>query len=159
MKENKKIRHVVVMGIGNILLKDDGVGIHALRKLQEAGSFPENIEVEIIDCGTTSDISVFLDSSVDKIIIIDAVQAHGKTGAIYRFTPDVFESEKQDITSVHYLNLKECMVFMRLSGIYPEEVIIIGVEPGEMDWGMNLTSEVESRLPELLSILRREITF
>lgn len=158
MEKSKKIRHVVVMGIGNILLKDDGVGIHTIQKLQETGSFPEDIEVEIIDCGTTSDISVFLDSSVNKIIIIDAVQAHGQPGAIYRLTPDVFESEKQDITSLHDLNLKESMIFMRLAGIFPEEVIIIGVEPGDIGIGMNLTTEVESKLPELMSIIRREIT-
>ena len=157
MKSDKKIRHVVVMGIGNLLMKDDGVGIHAIQKLQESVAFPEDIEVEIIDCGTTSDLSVFLDSTVNKIIIIDAVRAQGRPGAIYRLTPDILETEKQDITSLHDLNLKENMVFMRLAGIFPDEIVIIGVEPGEIGMGMNLTSEVKLILPELISIIRREV--
>jgi hydrogenase maturation protease len=149
---------VIVMGIGNILMQDDGVGIHTIWKLQETDSFPEDIELEIIDCGTMSDIYVFIDTPVDKIIIIDAVRAHGKPGAIYRLTPDVFESEKEDIVSAHALNFKENLAMMRLLGIAPEEMIIIGVEPGQMAPGMNLTSEVESKLPELVSIIRREIS-
>ncbi len=158
MQEKQKIRHVVVMGIGNLLLKDDGVGIHALQKLQETSSFPGDINVELIDCGTAPDISIFLDSSVDKLIIIDAVQAHGKPGAIYYFTPDVLESESQDIVSAHDLSLRESLAMMRLVGTLPRETVIIGVEPGEIGWGVTLTPEVEAKLVELVAIILREIT-
>ena len=158
MQQKQKIRNVVVMGIGNLLLKDDGVGIHALQKLHETSSFPDDINVELIDCGTAPDISIFLNSFVDKLIIIDAVQAHGKPGAIYYFTPDVLESESQDIVSVHDLSLRESLAMMRLAGTFPDETVIIGVEPGETGWGITLTPEVEARLPELISIILREIT-
>ncbi|HEX9896995.1 MAG TPA: hydrogenase maturation protease [Dehalococcoidales bacterium] len=157
MLEKQKRRHVVVMGIGNLLRKDDGVGIHALQKLQETGSFPADINVEFIDCGIEPDISIFLESSVDKLVIIDAVQAHGKPGAIYRLTPDVLESERQDIVSAHDLNLRESLIMMRLFGNLPVETVIIGVEPGEMKWGTTLTPEVEVKFPELISIILREI--
>ena len=158
MQEKQKIRRVVVMGIGNLLLKDDGVAIHALRKLQETGSFSDAIDVELIDCGTAPDISIFLDYSVDKLIIIDAVQAHGKPGAIYCFTPDVLERESQDIVSAHDLSLRESLAMMRLVGTLPRETVIIGVEPGEIGWGVTLTPEVEAKLPELVSIVLRETT-
>jgi hydrogenase maturation protease len=158
MQEKQKIRHVVVMGIGNLLLKDDGVAIHALRKLQETVSFPDNIDVELIDCGTVPDISIFLDRPVDKLIIIDAIKAHGKPGAIYCITPDVLERESHDIISAHDLNLRESLALMRLAGTFPGEMVIIGVEPGEMDWGVDLTPEVEAKLPDLVSIILRETT-
>ncbi len=159
MKHNRKKRSVVVVGLGSTLLKDDGVGIHAVRKLQEDLSFPFDVDVETIDGGTAPDISVFLESGIDKLIIIDTVQAHGKPGAIYRLTPDIFESESQNIQSPHNFNLRESLVLMRLGGVLPSEVVIIGVEPGSMEWGTTLTPEVLSKIPELLSIIRKEISF
>ena len=150
---------MVVMGLGSPLLTDDGVGIHSVRKLQEDNSLPVDIDVEIIDGGVAPDISVFLEGDIDKLIIIDAVQAHGKPGTIYRLTLDVFESEGQDIHSPHNFNLRESLALMRLGGVLPSEVVIIGVEPGSMGWGTTLTPEVLSIIPELLSIIRREISF
>jgi hydrogenase maturation protease len=159
MQDNRKMRHVVVMSLGSLLLKDDGVGIHAVRKLQQNISFAPDVDVEIIDGGMAPDISVFLEGGIDKLIIIDAIQAHGKPGAIYRLTPDVFESEGQDIHSPHNFNLRESLGLMRLGGVLPSEVVIIGVEPGSMEWGTTLTPEVLSSFPELISIIRREISF
>ena len=92
------------------------------------------------------------------MIIIDAVQAHGNPGSIYRFTPDVLESEGQDFRSLHYLNLKESLAMMRIVGILPEEIIIIGVEPEEIDWGTTLTARIEEKLEELLDVVYREIS-
>ena len=150
---------MVVMGLGSPLLRDDGVGIHAVRKLQADNSLPVDIDIEIIDGGVAPDISVFLEGDIDKLILIDAVQAHGKPGAIYRLTADVFESEGQDIHSPHNFNLRESLALMRLGGVLPSEVVIIGVEPGSMGWGTTLTPEVLSIIPELVSIIRREISF
>jgi len=159
MQDNRRLRRVIVIGLGSTLLKDDGVGIHTVRKLREDISFPTDVDVEIIDGGTAPDISVFLEGGIDKLIIIDAVQAHGKPGVIYRLTPDVFESEGQDIHSPHNFNLRESLALTRLGGVFPLEVVIIGVEPGSMEWGTTLTPEVLSSFPELMSIIRREISF
>ncbi len=159
MQNNRKMRRVVVMSLGSPLLKDDGVGLYAVRKLQEDISLTVDVNVEIIDGGIAPDISVFLEGNIDKLIIIDAVQAHGKPGTIYRLTPDVFESEGRDIHSPHNFNLRESLALTRLGGVLPSEVVIIGVEPGSMEWGTTLTPEVLSKIPELLSIIRREISF
>lgn len=157
MQNQKKLRKVVVLGIGSLLLKDDGVGIHAVQKLQENSIFPPDIDVELIDAGIAPEISIFLESGIDKLIIIDAIQAHGLPGSIYRFTPDELETESQNITSVHNLNMMENLALMRIGGVLPSEIVIIGVEPGSIKWGFTLTPEVESKFPELLSIIRREI--
>jgi hydrogenase maturation protease len=154
---NKKMRKVVVLGIGSLVLGDDGVGIHAIQQLQETSSFPSDIDLEIIDGGTAPDISIFLEAGIDKLIIIDAIQAHGPTGAIYRLTPDELEAETEDFRSVHNLNIRESLMLMRIGGVLPSEIIIIGVEPGSVDQGITLTPEIESKFPELLSIIRREI--
>lgn len=158
MQNNKRMRHIIVMGVGNLLLMDDGIGIHAIRKLQEKAPFGNDIDVEIIDCGLTPDITVFVNSYTDKLIIVDAVQAHGRPGSIYRFTPDILEIESKDFKSLHNLNLRESLSMLRMVGLLPEEVIIIGVEPGEIGWGITLTADIEAKLEDLVAILQREIT-
>jgi hydrogenase maturation protease len=157
MQNKRKSRRVVVIGVGSMLLKDDGIGVHAIQNLEQENLFLEDVDVELIDGGTAPDLSVFLQGSVNKLIIIDAIQAHGQPGAIYRFTPDELQTEGQEIKSLHHLNIMENIALMRIGGILPSEIIIIGVEPGDMEWGVTLTSEVKSKLPELLSIVRREI--
>jgi hydrogenase maturation protease len=158
MEENHKKRRVIVMGIGNLLLKDDGIGVHALRVIQEKSQPPPGVNVELIDCGTIPDLAVFMDPGVDKLIIIDAVQARGKPGSIYRFTPDILESEGSDVSSAHSLSIRESLAMMRISGTMPAETVIIGVEPKEMGWGVTLSSEVEEKLPEVVNTVLLEIT-
>jgi hydrogenase maturation protease len=156
MPDKNRPRRVIVMGLGSPLLKDDGVGIHAIRKLQEDTKF-DGVNVEIFDAGVAPDISVFLEGDTDKLIIIDAVQAHGRPGAIYRLTPDIFKTEK-DISSLHNLDLHDSIALMRLGCVLPSEIVVIGIEPGSMDWGTELSPEVAAKFDELLSIIRREIT-
>jgi hydrogenase maturation protease len=157
MTEGKRTRHVLVLGIGNLLLRDDGVGVHAIRYLQEHASAPTGVESEIIDCGAAPDLSVFVDSRVDKLVVIDAVQGGGRPGSVYRLTPDVFESEGKETVSLHDLCLHESLAMMRVAGTLPGEVVVIGVEPGNMGWGLTLTPEVEQALPRVAEAVLREI--
>ena len=156
MKEPSPSR-VVVVGVGNLLLKDDGVGVHAIRSLQETSAPPPDIDVELIDAATSPDLSVYTEPGIDKLIIIDAVRAGGKPGSIYRFTPDVFEAEG-DIASVHGITLRDSLGLMRIASTMPSETIIIGVEPADMTWGMTLSPELAAIMPDLLSAILREIS-
>src|SRR4030042_222600 len=81
---------IVVIGIGNLLLKDEGIGIHALKALQESGLPPE---VRLIDGGTSPDLIAYTQAG-DKLIIIDAARAGGQAGSIYRFRPEDLAEEK-----------------------------------------------------------------
>jgi len=157
MTEPARPSRVMVMGIGNLLLKDDGAGIHALRVLQQTVCPPAGVDVELVDAATCPDLSVYMDGSVDKLIIIDAVRASGNPGAVYRFTPDVLESEGNDFASVHNLTVRESLGLMRIAGTLPAEIVIIGVEPADMAWGITLSPEVAAKIPEIVSAVLREI--
>ncbi len=153
---NKK-RRVLVIGVGNMLMRDDGIGVHVIGTLQKE-PLPEGIDVELIDAGISPDLAVYVDAGIDKLIVIDAVQAKGKPGTIYRLTPDIFLTEGKEMMSLHDLDLRDSLAQMRILGILPSEIIVIGIEPGEMGWGMTLTPEVEAKIPEIVRVTINEIT-
>ncbi len=144
---------VVVLGIGNELLRDEGVGVHVARALQEKSSF-ERIEVEVIDGGTSPD-AFNLPETVSKLIIVDAAKGEDEPGTVYRFTPE--EIEPQPMTSLHQLGVLESLKLMSLSGHKPEQTIIIGVEPKEIDWGTQLSPELERRIPRIVEVVLEEV--
>ena len=84
----------MIVGVGNVLLKDEGIGVHVVRALQEMSLASPNGEVEVVDGGTSP--SAF-DSAegADKLIIVDAARGGGEPGTVYRFTPDEVSGETE----------------------------------------------------------------
>jgi len=144
---------VVVVGIGNLLLKDEGIGVHVAQALERI-SLPNAFEV--IDGGTSPDILPLLEG-VDKLIIVDAAQGGGQPGDIYRFTIDRLSLEDSISTSVHQIGLMETIMMTMALGIAPEETVIIGVEPKEIDWGLDLSPELENKIPEIIAMVHEEL--
>lgn len=151
MKE--KVPRIVVIGVGNLLLKDEGIGIHAIRALQDM-NLPA--DVKLIDGGTSPDIIAYTRAG-DKIIIIDCAKSGGKPGDIYRFKPEELAAGKGTLTSAHEMGVIENLKLMEMTGNKPKEVIIIGIEPAEMDWGMELSKTLKKRLAEVIKVVMREI--
>ncbi len=143
----------VVIGVGNLLMKDEGIGIHALRALQEIDLPPD---VELIDGGTSPDLIAYARAG-DKMIIIDAARAGGEAGSIYRYGPDDLAAVKGTLTSAHELGVAENLKLAALAGNEPRETVIIGIEPKEIDWGTELSTELKRRLPAIVKVVLREI--
>ena len=151
--ENSSKTTAVIVGVGNLLLRDEGVGIHAVRALQEL-DLPDN--VCIVDAGTAPDLVAYSASGA-RLIIVDAAKAGGKPGTIYRFTPDDLEFKTTKLISLHEIGVRESLEMMRLAKNQPEATVIIGIEPGEIDWGMALSPVLQSRMPEIIKVILREI--
>lgn len=152
MKESR-VRRVIV-GVGNLLLKDEGIGVHVVRALQEL-NLPHDIQV--IDGGTSPDLPYYL-KDVDKLIIIDAVKAGGKPGVIYRLHPHDLNIESKGIISAHELGLGQSLKIMSLMGSEPKEIVIIGIEPKEIDWGTEVSAELQQKIPEIVNAVLDEIS-
>jgi len=146
----------VVLGIGNLLMKDDGVGVHAVRALEKCQLPPD---VELVDGGTAGcDLLPFM-SGAEKIIIIDALKGGGPPGAVYRLTPEDCGKQTLDSTiSLHDLGILTALHDLALLEGKIPPCVIIGVEPGEIDWGMELTPEVAAVLPRVLELVQKELT-
>jgi len=150
MAKNKK---VVIIGIGNLILRDEGVGVHAVRALEEQ-SLPPGVEV--IDGGTATMELLPVIQEAERIIVIDALKGGEQPGTIYRVCPDDLMGETERLLSLHQVGLLEVLGMARQLGGDPE-VVIIGVEPKEISWGMELTPEVEAKLPKVIEAVLAEL--
>jgi hydrogenase maturation protease len=143
----------VVLGLGNALLKDEGIGVHVIHALQH-NSIPE--EVEIIDGGTSPDITYLIEDA-HKLIVVDAARGGGEPGTIYRLGLDDITSQGELALSTHDISLFYSLRLMESLGNSPEETVIIGVEPKEIDLGLELSPELEQKVPSVIKVVLEEI--
>jgi hydrogenase maturation protease len=149
------MKKIVVLGTGNELYKDEGIGVHVARILQTQQSLL-GVGIEVIDGGTSPDICYLLDD-VDKLVIIDAVKGGCEPGAIYRFTPEQIVAEKAVVTSVHQMGILENLNMMELTGCKPRETVIVGVEPFDLGPGLELSQGLKNQVPKIIETVIREI--
>ena len=140
-----------VLGIGNVLLKDEGIGCHVVHAL-EGVPLPD---VKIIDGGTCPDVVQFLEDA-DKLVIVDAVKGGGTPGQIYRFHLEDITLEQKPFLSLHDVGLVDSLMFMQLWRNIGEAVII-GVEPREINWGLELSPELQEKMPQIIDAILAEL--
>jgi hydrogenase maturation protease len=145
---------ITVLGIGNLLLKDEGIGVHLVQKL--AGII-DNANVKIIDAGTSPDFLSLVDGNIDKLIVVDAVKTGNEPGTIYRLTLDDLELDSKSPVSLHEIGVLDSLKIMALFDRLPESTVIIGIEPKTIDFGLDLSPEVEEKLPEIINLVLKEI--
>ncbi|ADG81633.1 HyaD/HybD family hydrogenase maturation endopeptidase [Thermincola potens] len=147
-------KKILVLGVGNILLKDEGVGVHSLKEL-ESYNLPSNVRLHD---GWVAGIDLLeVIQEADKLIVIDAVDAQAEPGAIFRFAPHQVETMvKGHKTSLHQIDLFETLKIAKFLDKCPETVII-GIQPKLIDWGLELTPEIRAVLPRVAEIVCQEI--
>lgn len=144
---------VTVLGVGNLMLQDDGVGIHALQQLEKESWPPE---VEFIDGATSGYDLLPTVSAAAHLIVLDAVKGGCEPGAIYRLRPEVLQETRDRALSLHQVSFLEALEMSSWLGPRPP-AIIYGVEPAVIDWGLELTPAVAAVLPRLLELVKAEI--
>ncbi|ACX52344.1 hydrogenase maturation protease [Ammonifex degensii KC4] len=145
---------LTVLGIGNLLLQDEGLGIHAVRELQKF-SYPP--VVEILDGGTAGiDLLYYIEDS-SRLIIIDAVNGQAPPGTIFKFSPDELDDYVPVAAlSSHSVGILEVIYLAKVTGVLPPTTIF-GMQPASMAWGMELSPVIKERLPRLISLVDAEI--
>lgn len=151
------MKKIAVIGVGNILMKDEGVGVHSIKKL-ETLRFPNN--VELYEGGTRIlDILPSL-KGVDLIIIVDAVKFDKKPGTVNLFEVEISENgSSKEMFSLHEMDLISSIKFAKQIYDLPEKIIIIGIEPKEVDIGIDLSEEVTRAIPEVIEKVQKTIQF
>jgi hydrogenase maturation protease len=143
-----------VLGIGNILLRDEGIGCHVVHAL-ESRLVETFSNVKIIDGGTCPDILQFVEDT-DKLVIVDAVNGGGPPGQIYRFHLEDISLEQKPFLSLHDVGLVDNLVLAQLWHNI-EEAVIIGVEPGDISWGLELSPELQVKMPQIIDTVLSEL--
>jgi hydrogenase maturation protease len=140
-----------VVGIGNVLLRDEGIGCHVVHALE---GIPL-LDVKIIDGGTCPDMLQLLED-IDKLVIVDAVRGGGTPGQIYRFHLEDITLEQKPFLSLHDVGLVDSLMLMQLWHNIGEAVII-GIEPREIDWGLELSLELQEKMPQIIDAVLSEL--
>ena len=143
----------LILGIGNLLLRDEGVGIHTVTEMMKM-DLPE--DVEVVDGATAGFDILSLADSVDRLIIVDALKGGGTPGTIYRLPPEDIARYEHSSLSLHQVDLMQMLDMCALIGTKPSTVIV-GVEPESIDFSMELSSSVKARIPEIIEVILEEI--
>ena len=147
----RSVIKILILGLGNLLLGDEGAGVHAVRKLMEQGLPPGT---EALEVGTAILDALPAIEKADHIIILDAMKADGLPGSVYRIPFDQCRITPS-IPSLHGFDLHRVLA---LSGrTTPQEVMVIGLEPACLDWSMELSAHVAGALPVLLEEVYNQI--
>ncbi len=152
--ERQSVAPVLVLGVGNLIQRDDGVGVHAIQQLMQE-AFPA--EVELFDGGTAGYDLLPVLADRKAVIVIDAVDANREPGTLFRFTPDDVPPDFTGYDSIHQLGLMETLHMTTLQGNAPERAVIFGIQPGVIDWGDELSVPVARVVPRVLELVRAEI--
>lgn len=140
----------LVLGLGNELLGDEGVGVHAARSLQQQ---PLAKVVEIVAAGTAILDTLWYLEQAERVIIIDALQAGGSPGTVYRTQLDDCR-EKSAIASMHGFDIFRVMALTGREDL--PKVTVFGVEPANIGWSLKLSPAVYKTVPHLLAAVMQE---
>ena len=145
---------VVVIGVGNLILGDDGFGIHVIEKMRKMDEFRQ---VRIVDAMTNSAILLDAMEGEDKAIIVDAIDIGQEGVGIFRFNPNVEDFPSDVMLSMHDLHFKDVIAMAR--GVYrlPEEIVIVGVRPRRVELSLELSEECAQHIDTVIDVIRKEL--
>lgn len=138
----------LILGIGNTLLTDEGVGIHVLKALQDRGGLPA--DVILMDGGTLSFTLAGPIEDCARLIAVDAAELKDRPGSIRVFEGDAMDTHvaQGGKRSVHEVSLADVLGMAALSGHLPGQRALVGIQPKYMDWGDGPTPEVGAAIPD-----------
>lgn len=149
-----KKERITILGIGNPLCRDDGIGIHVVGAMRDSGKHPE---IEIIDGGSSPDLLSLLDTDSRKLIVVDALRGGGRPGDIYRLKLGQKNLADETPASLHGMGILDSLKLMKQLGRYPPTVIIIGMEPADVSHGLRLSPDIEALVPDLIKAVEEEL--
>jgi hydrogenase maturation protease len=144
----------LILGVGNILLRDEGAGVRAVEVLREM-DLPRGVEA--LDGGTLGMDLLDLIADRERLIVIDVVRAGGPPGTVYRLCPDNLIRPDLPHLSLHQAGLMEALAMAGQLGCAPREVVIFGIEPRVIDYGLDLSDEVAAVLPKVVALVLAKV--
>ena len=139
---------ITIMGLGNILLMDEGVGVHTVTAFQERYSVPDY--VEIIDGGAAGlDLLPFIEGR-EKLLMVDAVNFDREPGYIDILENEAIPAKFGTKASLHHLGLMDVLSILKLSNSSPKDICLIGIQPKTMELGLDMSPEMWDKIDTLI---------
>ncbi len=147
------MKRVLIMGIGNILLRDEGVGVRVIEAMEKL-DLPD--DVELIDAGTAGADLVDIVADRPKLIVVDAVKTDSPPGTVFRMTEQDLMPSEVPAASLHELGLLDALHMTRHLGCSPAEVVIFGIQPETIKCGMELSDRIAAVVPKVIELVMAE---
>jgi hydrogenase maturation protease len=142
--------------VGNILLKDEGIGVRVVEELERRYDFPE--EVQVVDGGTQGLWLLSTIQQAEHLIVVDAVTAGGEPGTLYRLEWEDIPKGLRIKQSAHDSDLVEALNLCSLLDQAPKSVVVIGIEPADIQpYGLELTESVAAKMEDLIGRVLAEL--
>ena len=149
-------KDTIVLGLGNPLMSDEGIGGFVVEQLKKAAVQYPN--VEFVDAGTAGMSLLHLLAGRRKAVIIDCAFMGTEPGTIKKFTPDDVSSVKKLVhQSLHELDILKVIEISKQMGEAPEEIIIFGIEPQKIEPGQEISQPLTAKINEYIKDIRNEL--
>ncbi len=148
-------QQILVIGMGNVLMQDEGVGVRAVEELENTYTIPRG--VTLVDGGTTGMELFEPIRNCDQLIVADAINTGAPYGSLVRIANQEIPAFFQTKISNHQLGLSDLLALLTLKGEMPEHVAIVGMVPHSLENKLGLTDEAEAGLASMVELLVAEL--
>lgn len=146
---------IVVLGLGNTLRRDEGLGVHAMERLYERYVLPPT--AQLVDGGTLGlELLCYLEDA-DRALVLDAALTDGPPGTLLRVAGDEIPAYLGLRISPHEVGLADLLAVAQLRGSAPEEIVVLGMQPEALELGADLSDAVSQRLDDLVAAAIQEL--
>lgn len=146
---------IVVLGVGNLLLSDEAVGVRAVEEIERRYRLPEHVEV--IDGGTSGMEVMGSLAHADQVLILDAVKSGAAPASLVKLSGSEVPKFFSLKMSPHQVSLADVLATLEFAGESPKNVTVLGVEPVSLEYALGLTPAVAERLPQLVAMALDEL--
>ncbi len=144
-----------LIGLGNILLRDEGVGVRAVEALRQRFEFSDDLT--LLDGGTLGlDLLPFVEGR-ERVLFIDALDSGKDPGTILVLQDDQIPAHLAPSLSFHQVGLSDLLFALKFKGGMPAKAILVGIQPAVIETGLSLSSKLEGKMETLLSIILQKI--
>ena len=138
-------QEITILGIGNIILSDEGFGVRVVEYLQKNFDFPDN--VALIDGGTLGiELTQFI-TGTKKLLIIDSIDGDKAPGTIFHLVGEEIKKHFSEKISAHEIGIQDVLTMLELTGKTIPEVVVIGAQPFSLEAGVELTPQMQKLMP------------
>ena len=145
----------MVLGVGSILMMDEGIGVRAIEELQNRYIFPDN--VELLDGGTSGIELISYISGKDYLIIIDAIKGGMAPGTVLKVDGEDVHAKFRTRISPHQIGISDLLASASLTGEVPKQLVLYGIEPKIIQMGIGFSDEVRASFDRLLEVVVEEL--
>lgn len=150
------MKKLLVLGVGNTLLMDEGIGVHAIYDFwKEKEDWDESL-VDFVDGGTFTQDLFYLFEEYENILVLDVVRAGHPPGTLYTLEEDDLRKDTKQTLSLHDIDLLDSLGMAQMRG-NKAYLRVVGIEPETIDWGLELTPTLAKAYPGFLKVARKHI--